>query len=403
MKRPKVIVGMSGGMDSSAAAAILVDQGYDVHGITLKVWREEENPDRRWQERSCCKVGLARYVAKRLDIPYQVMDIETIFKKAVVHDFVSEYLAGRTPNPCVRCNERIKFGLLYQSAMELGADYLATGHYVRLEQGPDGQYQLKQGIDELKDQSYFLYRLQPEILPRLMFPLGSYRKPDVWNWIEKLDLPPEEMHDSQEICFVTQGDYREFLSLEAPQAVRAGHFVTPHGEVLGEHRGVAFYTVGQRRGLGISSSKTGERLYVLEVDPETDRVVIGPEAGLYSIGLIATELNFVRRFSSSGPIEVEARIRYRSPKIPATLETLNGRRARLSFREPQRAVAPGQSVVFYQGELLLGGGIIDSVRRKKSVGSNHHEALNEVTFPREPTQDQRAEKSDQEPVHTNHK
>ena len=184
MKRPKVIVGMSGGLDSSAAAAILVDQGYDVHGITLKVWREEENPDRRWQERSCCKVGLARYVAKRLDIPHQVMDIEAIFKQAVVQDFVSGYLSGRTPNPCVRCNERIKFGVLYQKAMELGADYLATGHYVRLEQGPDGQYQLKQGIDELKDQSYFLYRLQPEILPRLMFPLGSYRKPDVWSWIE---------------------------------------------------------------------------------------------------------------------------------------------------------------------------------------------------------------------------
>ena len=402
MNRPKVVVGMSGGMDSSAAAAILVDQGYDVHGITLKVWHEEDNPDRRWQERSCCKVGLARYVAKRLDIPFRVMDIEATFKSAVVDDFVSEYLAGRTPNPCVRCNERIKFGLLYQSAMELGADYLATGHYVRLEQGTDGQYQLKQGIDELKDQSYFLYRLRPEILPRLMFPLGSYRKPDVWKWIEKLDLPPDEMHESQEICFVTQGDYREFLSLEAPQATRSGHFVTRNGEILGEHRGIGFYTVGQRRGLGISSSRPGERLYVLEIDSKTDRVVLGREEELYSIGLTATEVHYMRRCSLAVPIEIEAKVRYRSSKVSATLEALDGSRAKIRFREPQRAVTPGQSVVFYQGELLLGGGIIDSVRSVKSPGKEFHEELSVATFPGEPAQDQRDEKSNQEPVHTNH-
>jgi tRNA-uridine 2-sulfurtransferase len=402
MKRPKVVVGMSGGMDSSAAAAILVDQGYDVHGITLKVWHEEENPDRRWQERSCCKVGLARYVAGRLDIPLRVMDVEATFKNVVVDDFVSGYLAGRTPNPCVRCNERIKFGLLYQSAMDIGADYLATGHYVRLEKGADGQYRLKQGVDGLKDQSYFLYRLRPEILPRLMFPLGSYRKPDVWRWIEKLGLPPEEMHESQEICFVTQGDYREFLSLEAPQSARSGHFVTRNGEVLGTHRGVAFYTVGQRRGLGIASSRPGERLYVLEIDSKTDRVVVGRKEELYSIGLTATEVHYMGRFSLTEPVEIEAKIRYRSPKIPATLEAMNGRRATISFREPQRAVTPGQSVVFYQGEVLMGGGIIDSVRREKTVGIQLHEELSVATLPGKPAQDQRDEESNQEPVHTNH-
>ena len=363
MKRPKVVIGMSGGVDSSAAAAILVDQGYEVHGITLKVWEEEENPNRRWQERSCCKVGLARYVAERLGIPHRVVDTRETFRRVVVDDFISGYLRGDTPNPCVRCNERIKFGLLYDLAMDLGADFLATGHYVRLKQGESGQYQLMQGIDELKDQSYFLYRLRPEILPRLIFPLGSYRKTEVLKWIERLDLPPEEVQESQEICFVTQGDYRKFLSQESPEADRPGDFVRSNGDVLGRHHGVAFYTVGQRRGLGLSSSKPGERLYVLSVDPKADSVVIGTEDELYCEGLIARDLNWFGPLEPSGSLEIKAKIRYRSPKVTVTLECIDPGHVKIAFQEPQRSVTPGQSVVFYDGEVVLGGGIIDSVRR----------------------------------------
>lgn len=361
MKKEKVVVGMSGGMDSSATAAMLVDQRYDVHGITLKVWNEEENPTRRWQERSCCKVGLARYVAKRLDIPHQVIDVQDTFRDAVIQDFVSGYMAGKTPNPCVRCNERIKFGLLYHVALDLGADYLATGHYVRIERDSDGRFHLKQAVDQTKDQSYFLYRLRPEFLPRLMFPLGSYQKSEVGKWIQALDLPPEELRESQEICFVTQGDYRKFLAQEAPEASRPGPFMTTNGDILGEHRGVAFYTIGQRRGLGISSPKNGERLYVLNIDPEADCVLVGAEDELYSSGLTAVDLNYLCPDIPPSGMEVGVRIRYRSPVIPAVLDISNHRSVTITFQEPQRAASPGQSVVFYRGDVVLGGGIIETV------------------------------------------
>jgi tRNA-specific 2-thiouridylase len=361
MARTKVVVGMSGGVDSSATAAILVEQGYEVQGVTLKVWHEEENPARRWQERSCCKVGLARYVAKRLGIPHQVVEIEATFYEAVIRDFVSGYLAGETPNPCVRCNERIKFGLLYRIARDLGADYLATGHYVRLDRGPDGHHRLKRAIDENKDQSYFLYRLRPEILPHLIFPVGTMRKEEVFRRIEALDLPPEEIRESQEICFVTQGDYRGFLAREAPAGFRPGLFVTSTGEVLGKHEGVAGYTVGQRRGLGLSSRTPGERLYVLGIDAPNNRVMVGSEEELYARELTAADLNYLIPIPPGELVEILAKIRYRSPTTPAVLQPLGDGKAKVIFKEPQRAVTPGQSVVFYQDDLVLGGGRIQAV------------------------------------------
>ena len=362
MGRPTVVVGMSGGVDSCATAMILKEQGYSVIGVTLRVWKEEDHPDNRWQERSCCKVGIARYAAQRLGIQHHVIDVQPDFRRAVIDDFVLGYLGGETPNPCVRCNERIKFGRLFEIAQELGADFLATGHYVRLEKNEEtGHYYLKCAVDERKDQSYFLYRLKPEVLPRLIFPLGSLKKQDVWARMESLDLPPDEMQESQEICFVTQGDYREFLVREAPEAARPGPFVTPTGEVLGEHQGAAFYTVGQRRGLGISSPTPGGRLYVLGVDAKSDRVVVGPEEELYSRELTATDLNYFVPMPLREPTPIQAKIRYRSPMTPAILEPMDNERVRVIFREPQRAVTPGQSVVFYQDDLLLGGGIINKV------------------------------------------
>ena len=362
MKKKKVVLGMSGGMDSSAAAVMLVEQGYEVHGITLKVWHEEDNPDRKWQERSCCKVGIARYVAQQLGIPHEVIDLQDTFREVVVNDFVSGYLNGKTPNPCVRCNERIKFGVLHEAARKRGADFLATGHYVRVGRDDQGNYCLMEGVDQEKDQSYFLYRLRPEILPDLIFPLGSYRKKEIGKWIEVLDLPPDEMRESQEICFVTQGDYRKFLKQEAPHSAHPGQFVSTRGSVLGEHEGIAHYTVGQRRGLGISSSVAHERLYVIHIDPATNRIQIGPEDELYCEGLTAGEINVIHPALLSGSMELDIRYRYRSRKIRGVIEPSQDQKMVVTFKDPQRAVSCGQSIVFYQEDQVLGGGIIESVR-----------------------------------------
>lgn len=355
-RSPTVVVGMSGGVDSCAAALILKEQDYRVIGVTLKVWKEEDNPDRRWQERSCCKVGVARYAAQRLGIEHHVMDVQPEFRRAVIEDFIEGYLAAETPNPCVRCNERIKFGRLFEIAKGLGADYLATGHYVRLARDEAaGRYFLKRALDERKDQSYFLYRLQPRILPQLIFPLGSLQKSDVWRRVESLDLPPEEMQESQEICFVTQQDYRQFLTIQAPQAARPGPIVTTGGDVVGEHSGVAFYTIGQRRGLGVSAP---DRLYVTDIRPEDNTVVAGREAELFCRELIADDLNLFVPLPVTEPMEVQVKIRYRGALTAARLEPLDGDAVRVRFEMPQRAVTPGQSVVFYRGDELLGGGII---------------------------------------------
>ncbi|MEK6683759.1 MAG: tRNA 2-thiouridine(34) synthase MnmA [Nitrospirota bacterium] len=357
-----VVVGMSGGVDSCATALILKEQGHRVIGVTLKVWKEEENPDKRWQDRSCCKIGVARYVAQRLGIEHHVIDVQPEFRRAVIEDFVEGYLGGETPNPCVRCNERIKFGRLFEIAMEFGADFLATGHYVRLERNETGRYLLKRAADERKDQSYFLYRLRPEILPRLIFPLGSMQKSDVWRRVESLDLPADEMKESQEICFVTQQDYRQFLTLHAPRATRPGRIVTSQGDVLGEHPGVAFYTVGQRRGLGLSAP---ERLYVIDVRPDENTVVVGAEPELLCEELVANDLNLFVERPLKAPMDAEVKIRYRHPSVPARIEPLDDRTVRVKLQAPQRAVARGQSVVFYRGDELLGGGIIcDAPRRE---------------------------------------
>jgi tRNA-uridine 2-sulfurtransferase len=356
-----VVVGMSGGVDSCAAALMLKERGYRVIGVTLKVWKEEDNPDRRWQDRSCCKVGVARYVAQRLGIEHHLIDVQREFRRSVIGDFVDGYLSGETPNPCVRCNEHIKFGRLFEIAMEFGADFLATGHYVRIDRNADtGQYRIRRAADATKDQSYFLYRLRAEILPRLIFPLGSMRKAEVWRRVESLDLPSEEMRESQEICFVTQQDYRGFLSEHAPQAVRPGPVMTSRGKVLGTHQGVAFYTVGQRRGLGISSSGP---LYVVNLRPEENAVVVGPESELLRDELVANQLNLFVESPIMEPIEVEVKIRYRNPLIPAWILPRDEDSVCVRLGIPQRGVTLGQSVVFYRGEEVLGGGIIRAAAR----------------------------------------
>ncbi len=358
MSRPTVILGMSGGVDSSVAAALLVEQGFDVRGVTLQVWEHEDETivvSKRWQERGCCKVGLARHVAKLLGFSHELIDTRETFRAAVVDDFISGYLSGTTPNPCVRCNERVKLRLLYQLAQERGADYVATGHYVRIRRADNGQFRLARAADLRKDQSYFLYRLQPRWLNQLMFPLGSLQKTEVWHRAEALGLPVDELKESQEICFVTQGDYRTFLQTEVPQARHPGQFTDTAGNVLGAHEGIAFYTPGQRKGLGVSA---GQRLYVQRVVPQTNTVVLATDEELFSSSCLVSDLNVfdAEAIADGGPALVK--IRYASAAVPARVTDEGDGGVRVHFLTPQRAVTPGQSAVFYRDEVVLGGGII---------------------------------------------
>jgi tRNA-specific 2-thiouridylase len=354
-----VVVGMSGGVDSSVAAALLVDQGYQVQGVTLQTWDTEnsETTSKKWQERGCCKIGIARYVAERLHIPHRVIDIRDHFRAAVVQDFIEGYLSGLTPNPCVRCNERVKFGCLVDAARELGVDYVATGHYAQVLPDVEGRLHLHKGGDPRKDQSYFLYRLNKGWLPRLLFPVGGMHKDEVWSRAEALDLPADDLKESQEICFVTKGDYRGFLEEEAPQAVRPGAFVGTDGAVVGTHRGVPFYTPGQRRGLGLSAE---QRLYVVRVDTASNTVVVGREEDLLETSCTVGDLNLIGMDPLDAPARAQVKVRYASPAVPATIRPLDEGRLRVEFDSPQRALSPGQSAVFYQGERVLGGGIIEA-------------------------------------------
>ena len=352
-----VLLGMSGGVDSSVAASLLVRQGYDVHGVTLQVWEHEDDQvaaSKRWEERGCCKIGIARFVAQRLRIPYEVVDRREIFQQGVIDDFVEGYAAGITPNPCVRCNERVKLRSLYVLAQERGMDYVATGHYARLLQ-VDGRWSLHRALDARKDQSYFLYRLNAAWLPRLIFPVGQMQKSEVWQEAESLGLPVDELKESQEICFVSHGDYRTFLEQERPEIKQPGSFVGVDGEVLGRHEGIAFYTPGQRRGLGIAS---GQRLYVQKVVPESRQVVLCAEGQLAQSECHVGDLSLFDAAVGEQSSEVDVKIRYATPPSRATLLPSSDGALQVRFHQPQRALSPGQSAVFYDGDRVLGGGII---------------------------------------------
>ena len=360
MARPTVLLGMSGGVDSSVAAALLVRQGYDVQGVTLQVWEHEDETvavSKRWEERGCCKVGIARYVAQTLKIPHEVIDTRETFRASVIDDFVTGYLEGTTPNPCVRCNERVKLRSLVELADERGIDFVATGHYVRIGQS-EGTPTLHRAADPKKDQSYFLYRLHQSWLTRLLFPVGGMRKTDVWIEAETLGLPADELKESQEICFVSHGDYRTFIEKEAPAAKKPGAFVDGEGRYLGGHEGIAFYTPGQRRGLGIA---TGRRLYVQEVQPETNTVVLGPEESLRRSQCDVADLNLFDSSLLRGATDVTVKVRYATLAVPATIQSRSDTTLRILFHEPQRALSPGQSAVFYRNDRVLGGGIIQSL------------------------------------------
>jgi tRNA-specific 2-thiouridylase len=349
-----VIVAMSGGVDSSTAAALLVRQGHEVSGVTMRLWTPE-NPDVLVDFRRCCspqEIEDARTVCQALGIPHRVLNFEREFASAVVDYFCQEYLRGHTPNPCLACNQHIKFRLLLPKALALGADYLATGHYCRIVSSDHG-HELWRARDEGKDQSYVLYMLGQEELARLLFPLGDYTKGEVRRMAAEIGLPVANKTDSADICFLPRGGYRAFLAERFPQ--RPGDIVDSDGRIVGRHEGIAGYTVGQRRGLPARGGR--EPLYVLSLDPLTNSVIAGSEAELLSDVLWADELSFVSGQAPQGSLAVEAKIRYRSQAAAALLALHDGR-AEVRFERPQRAITPGQAVVFYQGEKMLGGGII---------------------------------------------
>ena len=338
---------MSGGVDSSLTAAILIYRDFEVVGVTM--WLEAEE----FGERSCCsssEIQDAQRVAAQLGIKHYVADFRKEFRAEIEDYFVAEYLRGRTPNPCVRCNKKIKFGKLFDFANYVGADYLATGHYARVV-FEDGRYRLKKAADVRKDQSYVLYNLTPEKLSRIILPLGEMIKTETRAIAEKINLPVAHKPDSQEICFIPNDDYKSFVTSRAgdADALKAGEIVDTSGKILGVHSGVANYTIGQRKGLGIAAP---EPLYVLKLDVENRRVVVGSNAEVFTSSLTAEDVHWI--YEPEFPARLQAKIRYGSRVADCTVyENL-----RVEFDTPQRAVTAGQSVVFYDGEEVLGGGII---------------------------------------------
>jgi tRNA-specific 2-thiouridylase len=341
--RLKVVVAMSGGVDSSVAAALLKEQGHDVVGITMRVWPSAKTGGIRDAGR----------VAAFLGIPHHVLDLQGQFEE-VVDYFCQEYLKGCTPNPCVYCNRTIKFGALWARARALGASRLATGHYARSERDlASGRYILRRGLDRSKDQSYVLWGLGQDQLGIALFPLGGLRKVETRGIARKVGLPVAEKGESQEICFI-QGDYGAFIKDRSPHGLRPGPIMDQEGNVLGTHKGIHLYTIGQRRGLGVS---LGKPLYVVEIDLARNAVVLGPAGALEARGLVARPVNFVSIAGLAGPTVATVQVRYRAAAVEATLYP-EGEGVRVLFSQPERAVTPGQSAVFYQGDLVLGGGVI---------------------------------------------
>jgi len=352
----KVLVAMSGGVDSSVAAALLVDQGYDVTGVTMQLADWPLSEDRG--PLGCCSpetVEDARSVAGMLGIPHYVMNFKKPFKEKVIDYFCCEYLNGRTPNPCIACNRHIKFDLLLKNALSLGFDYLATGHYARLEYDISGnRYTLSRAVDKKKDQSYVLYCIKQEQAGHLLLPLGRLTKEEARKIALAKKLPVAKKAESQDICFVAS-DYRDFLKEEAGKLIEPGPFLDLQGREIGRHRGVACYTIGQRRGLGLPM---GQRIYVVDIIPEHNAVVLGPPEALFSERFTTEENNFLAIDQLEESIAVHVQIRYKAQGSPALITPARGNVVEVRLDKPQRSVTPGQAAVFYLGDTVLGGGII---------------------------------------------
>jgi len=357
-KPKRVVVAMSGGVDSSTAAALLKEQGYDVIGISMQLWDYTEGEKDR--PGSCCSLDDlydARRVCDKLNVPFYVVNFEETFSKAVVDYFVEGYLKGETPNPCLKCNQVLKFEVLLRKALELEADFLATGHYARVVYDNNrGRYLLLRGKDLSKDQSYFLFTMTQKQLSKIIFPLGDLTKADVRKLANKFGLNVAEKKDSQEICFAPE-DYPSFIAKYAVHSADTkGEIVDLNGNILGMHQGLYRYTIGQRRGIGVTR---GEPLYVLKIDMQKNQLVVGPEQGLFSNSLIAKETNWIGITCPSAELEALVRIRYRHKGVEAHVAPLDGNRVEVRFKKPEKSVTPGQAVVFYKEDEVIGGGWIE--------------------------------------------
>ncbi len=358
--KEKVVVGMSGGVDSSVAAKLLLDAGYEVIGVTMQIWQDDSKAGRREaaENGGCCALTAvtdAKRVADQLGIPHYVADFREVFRREVMDAFDRAYFAGRTPNPCVLCNRAVKWESLLRKARELGAEYIATGHYGRVLHLDSGRYAVAGAVSAKKDQSYALYRLTQEQLAHTLMPVGMYEKKEIRAMAEKMGLSVADKPDSQEICFIPDHDYARFSEEDTGVVSKPGNFVTADGRVLGRHKGIIHYTVGQRKGLGLSM---GHPVFVTEIRPETDEVVIGEAEDLMTDRLVCGKLNFMGWADLSEPRPVTAKIRYNHPGAPAVIRRTGADEITRESQKPARAVTPGQAAVPYDGEILACGGEI---------------------------------------------
>ncbi|GAE01690.1 tRNA-specific 2-thiouridylase MnmA [Clostridium botulinum B str. Osaka05] len=354
--KKKVLVGMSGGVDSSVAAYLLKEQGYEVIGVTMQIWQDDEEFIEK--EGGCCSLSAvadARRVANKIGIPFYVMNFKDAFKRNVIDYFVDEYMEGRTPNPCIACNKFIKFSSFLDKAMAMGIDYVATGHYAIIEKQKD-RHIIRKSEDDKKDQTYALYNLTQFQLERTLMPCGQYKKSQIREIAKDIGLRVHNKKDSEEICFIPDNDHGRYIKNRFPNKVREGNFVDKQGNVLGKHKGIVYYTIGQRKGLGIAF---GKPMYVVDINPFKNEVVLGSIEDLLNTELVAKDINYIPFDTLKEPMEVEAKIRYSQIPSKAIITPIDDGRVRVNFHEKQRAITKGQSVVFYKDDLLIGGGIIE--------------------------------------------
>ena len=358
--KKKVAVGMSGGVDSSVAAYLLKEQGYDVIGVTMQIWQDED-PLAQAENGGCCGLSAvddARRVADRLGIPYYVLNFKREFKENVIDYFMDEYMHARTPNPCIACNRYVKWEALLNRARELGCDYIATGHYARVVQLDNGRYALKKSATDRKDQTYALYNLTQEQLAHTLMPVGEYEKEQIREIAAKIGLLIANKPDSQEICFIPDNDYAGYIERESGKTFPKGNFIDLEGNILGTHKGIIHYTIGQRKGLGLSM---GSPVFVVDIRPETNEVVIGSNLDTFHDSLYAGKVNLMSVDALEGEREVVAKIRYSHKGAPCRIRMVDEDTVLCKFEEPVRAITPGQAVVFYDGDIVLGGAVIDRV------------------------------------------
>ena len=362
MEKKKVVVGMSGGVDSSVAAWLLKEQGYDVIGVTMQIWQDEEETVQE-ENGGCCGLSAvddARRVAAKLEIPYYVMNFKEQFRHSVIDYFVDEYTNGRTPNPCIACNRYVKWESLLKRSLDIGADCIATGHYARVEQLANGRWSLRTSATARKDQTYALYNLTQDQLARTLMPVGAYTKEEIRQMALDLQLPVASKPDSQDICFVPDGDYASFIEKTACRRFPEGNFVLSDGTVVGRHKGIIHYTVGQRKGLGLS---LGHPVFVLEIRPDTNEVVVGTGEESMSRYVLADHLNFMSVPDLTEPVRLFAKIRYNHRGAWCQVEKTGDDQILCTFDEPVRAITPGQAVVLYAGEYVFGGGTITGSKK----------------------------------------